>query len=258
MVSEKVKKKHPKLRWRSKTFELSLGRIRTPGWRLIVQAGFAILCIVMGWQFYHFVEAAKQTTSGALPYRPPGVEGFLPISGLMGVVDWFHQGTLNVIHPAATVLFLLFLLLSILLRKSFCGWICPVGFLSEWLARLGQMWFGRNFRLPSWLDYPLRSLKYLLLGFFAWAIFFSMDAEELHQFIASPYNKVADVKMLEFSETLAHRYDYYYCIGVALHRGTQFLVSLPLSLWCSARTVFLDVADQGLSKRIKLYRLRTL
>jgi polyferredoxin len=44
----------------------------------------------------------------------------------------------------------------------------------------------------------LRSLKYLLLLFFLWAIFVRMDTAQLGQFIDSPYNRIADVKMLKF------------------------------------------------------------
>ncbi len=150
----------------------------------------------MGWQFWRFYKAAI-ATSGELPYRPPGVEGYLPISGLMGVLDWLYQGSLNIIHPAATVLLMIFVGMSLLMRKSFCGWICPVGFVSENLARIGQLIFGRNFRPAGWFDKPFRSIKYLLLGFFVWAIF-SMTPAALHSFIESPYNKIADIKMMLF------------------------------------------------------------
>lgn len=149
-------------------------------------------CVLLGIQFGRFVSAARAGEL-PLPHRPPGVEGFLPISGLMGLVDWIYQGTLNTIHPAATVLFVLFLVMSVLFRKSFCSWVCPVGFLSEALARLGRAIFGRNFRIWRWLDVPLRGLKYLLLAFFLWAIL-NLGAESLRGFLESPYNRVADVK----------------------------------------------------------------
>jgi polyferredoxin len=161
--------------------------------RILVQTGFALTCVVLGVQFGRFVSAA----SGGrlpLPARPPGVEGFLPISGLMGLVDWFHQGSMNVIHPAAAMLTLIGLALAILLRKAFCSWICPVGFASELLARLGRRMFGRNYRIWRWLDVPLRGLKYLLMAFFLWAIF-GMSEAALREFIDSPYNRLADVKM---------------------------------------------------------------
>ena len=173
-----------------------IGRFRTFRVRLIVQTGFTLTCLLIGVQFARFIGAAQEGTL-PLPVRPPGAEGFLPISGLMGFLDWIYQGTLNVIHPAATVLFLLFVATALLLRKAFCSWICPVGLLSESLARLGQKIFGRNFRIPIWLDIPLRGLKYILLGFFVLAII-KMGPLGLRAFIESPYNRVSDVKMFLF------------------------------------------------------------
>jgi len=161
--------------------------------RVVVQAIFAVTCIVLGVQFARWVSAAQAGTL-PLPDRPAGVEGFLPISGLMGLLDWFYHGSLNVIHPAATVLVLIAIALALLLRKSFCSWVCPIGFLSDWLAKLGRMAFGRNFKPWKWLDIPLRGLKYLLMAFFVVSIV-TMGREALTEFLTSPYNKVADVKM---------------------------------------------------------------
>lgn len=161
--------------------------------RILVQSAFALTCVLLGIQFARWVGAAR---SGAvpLPARPAGVEGFLPISGLMGALDWFYQGTLNVIHPAATVLVLVALAMAFLLRKSFCSWVCPVGFLSDLLARFGRWSFGRNLRPWKWVDIPLRSLKWLLMIFFVGSVL-TMSSQALTGFIESPYNRVAEVKM---------------------------------------------------------------
>lgn len=161
--------------------------------RRVVQAGFALTTILIGVQFTRFVLAA-QSARLPLPERPPGVEAFLPISGLMGLRDWIHQGELNAIHPAATIIILLAIGVSWLLRKSFCSWICPVGLLSEALAALGRRIYGRNPRPWRPVDFVLRSLKYLLLGFFLYAIL-TMHEVALRVFLESPYNRVADVKM---------------------------------------------------------------
>jgi hypothetical protein len=169
--------------------------------RLVVQIGFTAVILAIGVQFARFVHAADAGVT-PLPHRPPGVEGFLPISGLMGVLDWIYQGTLNTIHPAATVLFLIFTIGALLLRKNFCSWICPIGLLSETLARVGRRLFGRNFRPWKWLDIPLRSLKYLVLGFFLWAIG-GMPADALQGFIYGEYNRVSDVKMYFFFADLS-------------------------------------------------------
>ncbi len=161
--------------------------------RIAVQSLFALTCVALGLQFAHWVGAAREGTL-PLPARPAGVEAFLPISGLMGLLDWIYRGSLNVVHPAATVLVLIAIALALLMRKSLCSWICPIGFLSELLARLGRAAFGRNFKPTKWLDVPLRGLKYLLMGFFLLSIA-AMGRDALTAFLTSPYNKVADVKM---------------------------------------------------------------
>ncbi len=161
--------------------------------RLVVQSLFALASLLVGVQLAAFYRAAKAGTL-PLPTRPPGAEAYLPISGLMGILDWIYQGTLNAIHPAATVLVLVALATALLARKAFCSWVCPVGFLSEALARFGRWSFGRNFLPWTWVDIPLRSLKYLLLAFFLSAIL-AMGADGLQAFIQSPYNRVAEVKM---------------------------------------------------------------
>lgn len=101
------------------------------------------------------------------------------------------------VHPAAFFLFVAFLAIAFLFRKAFCSWLCPVGTVSEYLWRAGHQVFGRNLHLPRWLDILLRGLKYLLLGFFVWAVG-NMSAESIEQFMRSPYGVIADVRMLNF------------------------------------------------------------
>ncbi len=173
-----------------------VARYRTYRLRLLVQVGFTLTSCLIGFQFGRFIGAAQRGEL-PLPVRPPGVEGYLPISGLMGILDWMHQGVLNHVHPAATIAILIFLGMSFVLRRSFCSWICPGGLVSETLARIGQRLCGRTFRPPLWLDRSLRSVRYLLLAFFVIAILM-MTPEALRAFIESPYNRVSDVKMYLF------------------------------------------------------------
>ena len=101
-------------------------------------------------------------------------------------------------------LFCGFVLMSLLLKKSFCSWLCPVGTVSEYLWKIGRRVFGRNLRLPRWVDIPLRGLKYLLLGFFV-CVIGAMSAEALQGFMYTPYGLVADVKMLNFFRDIGTR-----------------------------------------------------
>ncbi|MEW5701006.1 MAG: 4Fe-4S binding protein [Candidatus Zixiibacteriota bacterium] len=194
-------------------------------WRFWSQSFWTVITLWIGWEFYRFVRYYETGAAGAPPTRPPGAESFLPISGLMGLRDWIATGILNHIHPAATVVILLALISSILLKKSFCGWVCPVGLISEAVGSAGRKIHRWKGKLPRALDIPLRSLKYLLLLFFVWAILFQMSRQGLNAFIHSPYNKVADIKMLKFfteidSTTL-------WTLGVLF--GLGFIIS---GFWC--------------------------
>lgn len=165
--------------------------------RLFVQWGFVVFCLYLGVRFALFIDAIR---SGTIPTvtRPNGVEAFLPIAGLLGVRDWLSNGTLNLVHPAATVIFLAVVGVSLLLRRSFCSWICPVGTFSEFLWKRGFALLRRNIKAPTWFDLALRGLKYLLLLFFLWTIFAKMPAQAVSAFVTSDYSKIADVRMLDF------------------------------------------------------------
>jgi polyferredoxin len=161
------------------------------------QGGFLLLNVWIGGVFYIWV---RQFEPGGAPtswQRPAGVEGWLPIAALMNLKYFVLTQHVPALHPAGMFLLISFLAMSFLLRKAFCSWLCPVGTISEYLWRAGQQLFRRNFQLPRWLDVGLRGLKYVLLGFFVWAVS-SMAVDELAAFMNSPYGVIADVKMLNF------------------------------------------------------------
>jgi polyferredoxin len=165
--------------------------------RRVVQGLFAALNCWIGVQFYLWVRYFERGGTGLYVSRPAAVDGWMPIAGLMNSKYFFDTGHILQIHPAAMFLFLAFVLMSILLKKAFCGWLCPVGTLSEYLWKLGKRLFGRNLRLPQWLDISLRGLKYLLLAFFVSAIL-AMSAETLRAFAYTSFGIIAGVKMLNF------------------------------------------------------------
>ena len=166
--------------------------------RLAVQWGFLFFSLYLGVAFYQFVQHFR--TGGATPFvaRPDGVEAFLPISALVSLKGWLASGSINDVHPAALVIFLTVLFVSLVLKRAFCSWICPVSTLTELLWKVGQKLFGRNFRVWLWLDWLMRPIKYLLLLFFLFSIVVLMSPDSVQSFILSDYNKVADVKMLDF------------------------------------------------------------
>ncbi|HFZ8993985.1 TPA: 4Fe-4S binding protein [Citrobacter freundii] len=166
-------------------------------WRKATQFLLLLINLYIGVTFYYWVRYYE--SAGATPYlpRPGGIEGWLPIAGLMNLRYALETGFLPPIHAGAMLLLLAFMITSLLLKKTFCSWLCPVGTVSELIADLGKKLCGRNFHLPRFMDIPLRSLKYLLLVFFLY-ISLSMPAREIQYFLMSAYGIIIDVKMLDF------------------------------------------------------------
>jgi len=167
------------------------------GLRRAIQWVMAAVVVLIGVQFSLWVIPHLEGRWPAVS-RPAGVEAFLPIDAMLGLRHLLHTGTVDPVHPAGLAIFLGICLMSLVVAKSFCSHVCPVGLLSELLGRLGVRLTGRTLTPPRWLDVPLRGLKFVLLGFFVWAIWFAMDPRGVEAFLASPYAKVVDAKMWLF------------------------------------------------------------
>jgi polyferredoxin len=192
--------------------------------RHIVQWVFVALNLWLGMQFFLWARFFERGGVGVFVERPSGVEGWLPIAGLMNFKYFILTGNVPAIHPAAMFLFVAFLLMSLLLKKAFCSWLCPVGTLSENLHKLGRKIFGRNLCLPRWADVALRGLKYLLLGFFLFVIG-GMSTQMLLGFMSTPYGLIADVKMLNFFRNMG--------VTAAAILGLLVLLSMLVeNFWC--------------------------
>jgi len=167
--------------------------------RLRAAAQWTVFALTIwgGIDLYRF---ARLYESGRVPpfAKPLSPEGFLPIGSLMSFKLWVTTGFVDPVHPAGLVIFAAALGMSLALKKSFCSWICPVGALSEALGKAPGLAGGRPLRLPKWLDVPLRSVKYLLLGFFVWVIVVRMPLPGIRGWLASDYWLGADLRMLAF------------------------------------------------------------
>jgi polyferredoxin len=165
--------------------------------RSLVQWLVFAMVLYAGITFYFFVDALER---GVMPIagRAPSVEGFLPIGALMSLRLFITEGFFDPVHPASLVIFTAAIVMSLLLKKSFCGWICPVGTCSELVAKPGGKLFKRHISLPGYADYPLRSIKYVLMAFFLYIILIKMSTPQISAFLKTPYWKVADIKLLIF------------------------------------------------------------
>jgi len=185
---------------------------------------FLVLNVAIGLQFWAFVRFFEAGGGGVYLPRPGGIEGWLPIAGLMNLKAALITGEMPRRYPAGLVLFVAFLAITFFFRKAFCSWLCPVGTISEGLWKLGRRLFGRVAALPRLVDWPLRFLKYILLAFFLWAVA-QMSAQAIEMFFESPYGIVIDVRMLDFFRHM----------GTATGIVLGFLVAASMvvqNFWC--------------------------
>ena len=166
--------------------------------RLLIQFCFLAFMLWLGIRFYQFVHYFRSNGSAAFVPRPEGIEGFLPISGLLGLSAWIRGLGINEVHPAAVIILVTVLILALLLRRSFCSWVCPVATVSECSWKSGFKLMRRNLHLPHWLDIALRGVKYLLLAFFLYTVAYAMSPADMDAFIHSDYHRIADVRLLDF------------------------------------------------------------
>ena len=161
-----------------------------------IQYGFLAFFIFAGMQFYfYYLWASGQ--SNFFVAKPPSVEAFLPLSAMLALKRLLLTGQYDFTHPAGLTILLMALGMALVLRKSFCGYLCPVGAVSMLLFRLGR-WLGISRRPGKMLSFLLGLPKYALLYFVFAYILQGLTVDEIEAFLRTPYNMVADSKMLLF------------------------------------------------------------
>ena len=94
-----------------------------------------------------------------------------PFGGVETLYTFLASGLLiKKVHDASLVLAGIVLVLSILFGPVFCGWVCPLGSVQEWVGKLGKKFFKRRYNhfVPAKLDNVLRYLRY---GVLAWVVY---------------------------------------------------------------------------------------
>ena len=108
----------------------------------------------------HFM-GASQTT----------IESYCPMGGLATFWSFVTEGQFTCVTGAVNLaLFGALVLSAVLARKAFCGWVCPIGTLSEWARSLSLRLFGLRddgrlrFEPPAAADRGLRWLRLPVLA----------------------------------------------------------------------------------------------
>ncbi len=161
--------------------------------RIFVRTAFLVFFLGACTQLMLFVRWAQG--SGAYVPRPEAVAGLLPVGHFTSFFAWVRGGGWDTLLPAGLVIIIAAIAVSLLFKRGFCGWICPVGTVWELAELVGRKVFGHTFRLPTWLDRVGRGVRYVLAAVIL-AFLVLVPLTEAIGFRQLPYMWTADVKIL--------------------------------------------------------------
>ena len=131
-------------------------RMNSKKLRMVSQFGFLAFLTWTGF---------RHQLLGGGPGGAPAVDALCPFGGVEALYSLLTSGVwLRRLAPSAMVLLVMVLVLTLILGRVFCGWICPLGTIGEWTSRLGSRLGFRKRELPLSIDRPLRYLKYAVLA----------------------------------------------------------------------------------------------
>ena len=129
--------------------------------RIFAQIFFLLLIILVSFNHYRAEQGLSPILVGS-----PSLHAICPFGGVVTTYTYFTQGTfIKKIHESSFALMWLILILTLFFGPAFCGWICPLGTVQEFIGKIGQKWFGKkhNHLIPSKVDYWLRYVRYGVL-----------------------------------------------------------------------------------------------
>ena len=150
----------------------------------------------MGIQIFFFVLIAliavnhslEEAGSGGLPIlSSASLHALCPFGGVVSTYQYATTGTfVKKTHESSFILMWIVFALTLLLGPVFCGWVCPLGSVQEWLGKLGKKIFRRKYNLfiPYKYDRILRYLRYLMLG---WVVYMTAVTGKLVFADIDPY-----------------------------------------------------------------------
>lgn len=93
------------------------------------------------------------------------IETYCPFGGVETAYSLLtNQRFTCSMSEASTIFFLGMMGLTLLAKKSFCSWICPLGAVLEWVGRLGHTTLRWTWEPPPRVDQGLRYLRYVALA----------------------------------------------------------------------------------------------
>jgi len=149
-----------------KFFGKRLFRPRSIWIRRVVQIFFFALIALIS-----INHTLAKSGSGIPLLASASLHSLCPFGGVVTIYQYATVGTfVQKIHESAFVLMIIGFALAILFGPVFCGWVCPLGTIQEWVAKWGRKLFKRRYNhfVPARIDNILRYARYLVL---AWVVY---------------------------------------------------------------------------------------
>jgi polyferredoxin len=163
--------------------------------RWFFKTAFLVYFVFACMQLLRFLAWAR----GSGPYvgRSEIVGGLLPVGHFTSFFAFLRGGGFDELLPAGLVIIIGALAVSLLFKRGFCGWICPVGTVWEGFSAVGRaLTKGRQVRVPTWLDWGGRGFRFLLTALTVFLLLVLLPVQEAVDFRSLPYMWVADMKIL--------------------------------------------------------------
>jgi polyferredoxin len=157
-----------------KLFGKRLFRPRGIWIRRVVQIFFFTLIAMIS------VNHTLAESGGGIPLlSSASLHSLCPFGGVVTIYQYATVGTfVQKIHESAFVLMVIGFVLAILFGPVFCGWVCPLGTIQEWVAKWGKKFFKRRYNhfIPARIDNVLRYPRYLVL---VWVVYVTATSSTL-------------------------------------------------------------------------------
>ncbi|MCP4248783.1 MAG: 4Fe-4S binding protein, partial [bacterium] len=166
-------------------------------------------------------------------------ERWCPFGGVEAVYTYATEG--NMLCSLGVSNFYIFgavILVTLVLRRAFCGYVCPIGALSEWLHSGAKRLRLKATTVPPILDRALAKLKYVVLIVI---LYFTWKHDELEFRVADPCYAL----LSRHGEDITF---WAYIVSGAIVLGSLFLL-IPFCRWfCPLAAVFHPFSRFGLTR----------
>ena len=152
--------------------------------RLLVQLFIFILVLIISIN-HNLIENG----GGVEILSTASLHALCPFGGVVTLYQLFEVGTfVKQIHSSSVILLGIIFFISILFGPVFCSWICPFGFVQDFIGKLGKKKFKNKYNNFSFIntkyDKYLRNFRYIVL---IWALYITAKSGELLFKDVDPY-----------------------------------------------------------------------